>query len=141
FLEEHPEMRAEIEDKLLSKYGMSRSGKTPAAEQAAAAAANAAGDEAEAKANGKRRARPNCRAGSGDARPSGAVEPGVAGGPGGRRLGRLSARRGAYWLHHGRVTPAGASAHHAHAPGVHLGAGAVPAPAPHPARLGRDHGR
>ena len=51
FLEEHPEMMAAIEDKLLAKYGMSRSGSKPITVDGAASA------DDEAKANGKQAAR------------------------------------------------------------------------------------
>jgi recombination protein RecA len=52
FLEEHPEMMTEIEDKLLAKYDMSRGGGKPITVD------GAAGEEAEAKANGKQARRP-----------------------------------------------------------------------------------
>ena len=52
FLEEHPEMMTEIEDKLLAKYDMSRSGGKPITVEGAAS------DDSEAKANGNKARRP-----------------------------------------------------------------------------------
>ncbi|MCA9533033.1 MAG: recombinase RecA [Myxococcales bacterium] len=58
FLEEHPEMMNEIEDKLLAKHDLKRGGGKPAAADATAADASAADDDS--KTNGKsRRARAN----------------------------------------------------------------------------------